>query len=182
MAHELEHGLLQRRLQDDWVSQEIGCLASHQRTGHCLRHQGRATQRQVTRGTCQHIPSLTTDTIPSLSLSLSVVAKWLRAHDPPAPWSPLVTSSVIEAAAKARGTTIRLEDTAEDSNWEPKEYKPGEYVEQMGIPPKDMPMDLIEEMADWLVSEGAPGAAKMASVSDTLPSPSPPSPSLVCEP
>ena len=43
-----------------------------------------------------------------------------------------------------------MEETAEDSNWEPKEYKPGEYVEQMGIPPKDMPMDLIEEMRPLL--------------------------------
>ena len=96
------------------------------------------------------------------------MAKSLRAHNPPAPWDNFVTTCVIQAAAKARGMALRVED---------REFKPGENIEQMGMPPKDMPMDLIEEMIDWLVSEGAPGAANMAMVSDTLPSPS-----LACEP
>ena len=98
------------------------------------------------------------------------MAKWLRAHNPPAPWSTLVTSSVIEAAAKATGMDVRSGD---------REFKPGENMEKMGMPPKDMPMHLIEEMADWLVSEGVPDAAVLREVSDTLPSPSP---SLACEP
>ena len=101
---------------------------------------------------------------------MCAVAKWLRAHDPPAPWDNFVTICIIEAAAKARGYALRVDD---------REFKPGENIEKMGKSPKDMPMHLIEEMADWLMSVGAPGAANMAMVSDTLPSLSP---SLACEP
>ena len=117
----------------------------------------------------------------SLSISLCAVAKWLRAHDPPAPWNYRVSDGVIAAASKASGAGQML--TGVDSQEKSKLYRPeeNEYGVWLRQTAKNLPMPLIEEMADWLVSEGAPEAARMASVSDTLPSPSPSPSSLACE-
>ena len=105
-------------------------------------------------------------------------AKWLRAHDPPAPWNVDVTNACVCVWAKAAGVSIKsIQDG--NPNYESKEVQPGERIEWMGMQPKDLPEPLLQEMADWLVGEGAPGADRLASVSDALPSPSP---SLPCKP
>ena len=177
MAHELERGVLHGQLQDYGVSRQRGVLVRDQHRGHLLRHQGRATQRQVTLDTPRQIlHSLLTPF--SLSLPLSVVAKWLRAHDPPAPWDVHATNACLAALAKKAGMPIM---TIEDGNpdHESREYQPGERIEFFGQQPKDVPVAVLVKMAKWLVSEGAPCAAEMAEVSDTLPSPSP---SLACKP
>ena len=76
----------------------------------------------MTLDTHRHIPSLTTDTI--LSLSVCAVAKWLRDHDPPAPWDHRVCDSVIAAGAKAAGFNIMMD--SERSGEKSKEYKAGD--------------------------------------------------------
>ena len=105
-------------------------------------------------------------------------AKWLRAHDPPAPWDKDVTNVCVIGWAKAAGVSVkRIKD--DDPNYESKDYQPGERMDMYGQQPKDLPQPLRQEITDWLVGEGAPEADRLASVSDTLPSPSP---SLPCEP
>ena len=101
---------------------------------------------------------------------MCAVAKWLRNHDPPAPWDHQVCDSIIAAGAKAAGYKIVM-----DSEEESKEYKPGDPAldYQIGGTIRNLQMPLIVEMADWLMSEGVPRADRLASVSDTLPSPSP---------
>ena len=58
-----------------------------------------------------------------------------------------------------------------------KVFQPGENIEFYGQQPKDVPEPVLQEMADWLVSERAPFAIEMMGVSDTLSSPS-----LPCKP
>ena len=96
-------------------------------------------------------------------------AKWLRAHDPPAPWDKDVTNVCVIGWAKAAGKSVkRIKD--DDPNYESKDYQPGERMDMYGQQPKDLPQPLLQEMTDWLVGEGAPEADRLASVSDTLPS------------
>ena len=106
-------------------------------------------------------------------------AKWLRAHDPPAPWNVYATNACIAVWAKVAGVSM---GTIQDGNpnHESKEFQPGERIEFFGQQPKDdVPEPVLQEMADWLVSERAPFAIEMMEVSDTFPSPLP---SLPCEP
>merc|ERR1719201_2407958 len=51
-------------------------------------------------------------------------AKWLRAHDPPAPWNVDVTNACVIVWAKAAGVSIK---TIQDGNpnHESKEFQPG---------------------------------------------------------
>ena len=105
------------------------------------------------------------------------MAKWLRAHDPPAPWDEHATNACLAALAKKAGMSIM---TIQDGNpdHESRVFQPGERIEWMGLQPKDLSQPLLQEMADWLVSERAPFATEMMGVSDTFPSPSP---SLPCK-
>ncbi|WZN62677.1 hypothetical protein HKI87_06g42190 [Chloropicon roscoffensis] len=89
-------------------------------------------------------------------------AKWLRAHDPPAPWDMDVTNACVVGWAKAAGVSIRAEKD-DDPNYESKEYQPGERMDMYGQQPKDLPQPLLQEMTDWLVGEGAPEADRLAS-------------------
>ena len=105
-------------------------------------------------------------------------AKWLRAHDPPAPWNVYATNACIAVWAKVAGVSM---GTIQDGNpnHESKEFQAGERIEFFGQQPKDdVPEPVLQEMADWLVRERAPFATEMMGVSDTFPSPSP---SLPCK-
>ena len=104
------------------------------------------------------------------------VAKWLRAHDPPAPWNIDATNACVSVWAKAAGVSIKTIypgvpiKSIQDGkpNYESKEVRPGERIEWMGMQPKDVPQPVLQEMADWLVSERAPFATEMMEVSDTI--------------
>ena len=106
-------------------------------------------------------------------------AKWLRAHDPPAPWNVDVTNACVIVWAKAAGVSIRTHKPG-DPTQGLKVFQPGENIEFYGqfLQPKDVPEPVLQEMADWLVRERAPFATEMMGVSDALSSPSP---CLACE-
>ena len=69
-------------------------------------------------------------------------------------------------------STVPLNDEIAPDLDDWRDYKVGERIDYMGQQPKDLPVLVLEEMAKWLKSEGAPCAAEMAEVSDTLSSPS----------